>query len=983
MSPALSLSFCRACYAKLVLLWLSRGPPARWLKARTRPPPRILPKVKSQRLTYAPTRSRRLNEVCGLAVLAAAALVLLALLTYNSADPSLNTVGGGTGNPLHPAHNWTGLAGAYVADLALQSLGVAVLIVPLVLGRVGITWARSRAVGAATVKTAGLLLWLTFAPAGVALLPVHGLWRGALPLTGVEGRLLADFLVHLLNAPGAAILSGIMIALSLYLATSFSFGGAPEWFNGHFATAGSAHVHLPFWRRRKDGSQAAAATQAIVSDDNRSDRASTLTPLAHAEKNSLLSSVLRLFGRKRVGTETSNNPAGPQLIPEQVSLWDAMPRTDVDAPALEGHAAAIAAVAPFAAQLAAAAAPLRSGSSEDTNIAGPSPNSHAPAHPPEDDWLNAPERQALTPFLNRPPDPSQGIAPAPAGPQLVPRTGPTPAAPLPNAGTVPQPRTPPFPSSNTASPTSPRPTAPIPSPSPVADIRDQNIAFGNRADAHQLRGFQPVKSIKGYKLPPSTLLHASEGQTVVREDALRAEAKVLVEKCAEFGVAGRVEQINPGPVVTTYEFRPDAGVKYSRVTGLADDLCLAMAAESVLIERMPGKSTVGIQVPNAERETIWLRDVVESEHFAAPKFKLPIALGKDIDGRIVTADLASMPHVLIAGSTGSGKSVAINAMIMSVLFRSTPEQVRMILVDPKRVELGMYEGIPHLFTPIITEAKLAANALKNAVREMERRLKLLAANHVRNIDQFNKLFEHGSEYLFEDNNQEPLPYIIIVIDELADLMMLDRANVEESITRLAQMARAVGIHLVLATQRPSVDVITGLLKANVPTRMSFRLATKIDSRTIIDTNGAESLLGRGDMLFLPPGTSRLQRVHAPFVTEKEIAAVTAFWKAQGEAEYVEGFLEGPKDDKADDKAGAGNDAEENDPMFDDAVRLVFEFGKASTSLLQRRLRIGYGRAAHLIDLMERDGLVGPADGSKPRELLKPASFLNEIDAALR
>ncbi len=255
-----------------------------------------------------------------------------------------------------------------------------------------------------------------------------------------------------------------------------------------------------------------------------------------------------------------------------------------------------------------------------------------------------------------------------------------------------------------------------------------------------------------------------------------------------------------------------------------------------------------------------------------------------------------MPHVLIAGSTGSGKSVAINAMIMSVLFKSTPEQVRMILVDPKRVELGMYEGIPHLFTPIITEAKLAANALRNAVREMERRLKLLAANHVRNIDQFNKLFDHGSEYLFEDVNQEPLPYIIIIIDELADLMMLDRANVEESITRLAQMARAVGIHLVLATQRPSVDVITGLIKANVPTRMSFRLATKVDSRTIIDSNGAESLLGRGDMLYLPPGTSRVQRVHAPFVTEKEISAVTEFWKAQGEAEYVEGFLEGPKDE---------------------------------------------------------------------------------------
>jgi S-DNA-T family DNA segregation ATPase FtsK/SpoIIIE len=290
----------------------------------------------------------------------------------------------------------------------------------------------------------------------------------------------------------------------------------------------------------------------------------------------------------------------------------------------------------------------------------------------------------------------------------------------------------------------------------------------------------------------------------------------------------------------------------------------------------------------------------------------------------------------------------------------------------------MYEGVPHLFTPIITEPKLAANALRNAVREMERRLKLLASRSVRNIDQYNKLFDSAMPSLFDSGeDEEPLPCIVIIIDELADLMMLDRANVEESITRLAQMARAVGIHLILATQRPSVDVITGLIKANVPTRISFRLATKVDSRTILDTNGAESLLGRGDMLFLPPGTSRLMRLHAPYVSEKETAAVVGFWKAQGQAEYVEGFLESPKDERAS-VDGSNSDPDENDPLFDDAVRLVFEFGKASTSLLQRRLRIGYGRAAHLIDLMERDGLVGQADGSRPRELLKAPGWLHEV-----
>ncbi len=513
-----------------------------------------------------------------------------------------------------------------------------------------------------------------------------------------------------------------------------------------------------------------------------------------------------------------------------------------------------------------------------------------------------------------------------------------------------------------------------------------HVQIGTRADAAIKPVTLTAKSVEGFRLPPSTLLHRSDEKQVIREDVLREEARVLVEKYAEFDVHGQVVQINPGPVVTTFEFRPDAGVKYSRVVGLQDDLCLAMRAESILIERMAGKSTVGLQVPNAERETIWLRDMIEDESFIHSKSKLTLAMGKDINGRIVHADLATMPHVLIAGSTGSGKSVAINAMIMSVLFKATPEQVRLILVDPKRVELGMYEGVPHLFTPIITEPKLAANALRNAVREMERRLKLLASRSVRNLEQYNKLFE-STPNLFDETggleDEKPLPQIVIIIDELADLMMLDRANVEESITRLAQMARAVGIHLVLATQRPSVDVITGLIKANVPTRISFRLATKVDSRTILDSNGAESLLGRGDMLFLPPGTARVQRVHAPFVTEKEISAVVEFWKAQGAADYVQGFLEAPRDDKAKDGVDGGEDGEANDELFEDAIRLVLEFGKASTSLLQRRMRIGYGRAAHLIDLMERDGIVGPADGSRPREILKPAGWLQEVEQSMR
>jgi len=493
----------------------------------------------------------------------------------------------------------------------------------------------------------------------------------------------------------------------------------------------------------------------------------------------------------------------------------------------------------------------------------------------------------------------------------------------------------------------------------------------------------------GYKLPPSSLLQRPDEQQAVDADELKLLAQVLTEKYAEFDVHGAVTQINPGPVVTTFEFKPEAGIKYSRITNLTDDLCLALKAESILIERMAGKSTVGIQVPNREREIIWLRENIESQEFLGSKSKLTLALGKDINGRIVVAELTGMPHLLIAGSTGTGKSVAINAMIMSILYKATPDQVRLILVDPKRLELGNYEGVPHLYTPIITEPKLAANALRNAVREMERRLKLLAAKGVRNIDQYNRLFDRGeTPSLFEeDSNDKPIPYIVIIIDELADLMMLDSSNVEESITRLAQMARAVGIHLVLATQRPSVDVITGLIKANFPARISFRVATKVDSRTILDANGAEALLGKGDMLYLPSGSARVHRLHAPFVTEKEIAAVVEFWKTQAVAEYEEKFLEAPKEERegvaiSDGDAGGEGEAED-DPLYQDAVKLVVEFGKASTSLLQRRLRIGYGRAAHLIDLMEQDGIVGAADGPKPREVLRRPDWISEIEESMR
>ncbi|GAC1638725.1 MAG: DNA translocase FtsK [Candidatus Acidiferrum sp.] len=501
-----------------------------------------------------------------------------------------------------------------------------------------------------------------------------------------------------------------------------------------------------------------------------------------------------------------------------------------------------------------------------------------------------------------------------------------------------------------------------------------------------------AKENPNYKLPSISLLREGERSQKLDEEELKQRARAIEEKCLEFDVQGRVTQINPGPVVTTFEFKPEAGIKYSRIIGLTEDLCLALQAESILIERIPGKSTIGIEVPNINRQTIALREIVEAQEFVGSPSKLTLAMGRDLHGRIRVTDLASMPHLLIAGSTGTGKSVFINSLMMSILYKATPDDVKMVLVDPKRLELNLYEGIPHLIAPVVTDPKVASNVLRNATKEMENRLKLLAQKGVRNIDQYNRTFQKQQSLSLFDNvdqtEHKPLPYLVIIIDELADLMMVDTNNVEESITRLAQMARAVGIHLILATQRPSVDVITGLIKANFPARISFRVASKVDSRTILDSNGSESLLGKGDMLYLPAGSSRLHRIHGPLVTEDEITDVCNFWRQQAQAKYNAELLEAPKDENGKVEEGfagpQGSGGEEaDDELYQDAVRICCEMGRASTSTLQRRLRIGYGRAAHLIDLMEKDGIVGPPDGTRPREVLKGKGWMKEFDESMQ
>ena len=485
-----------------------------------------------------------------------------------------------------------------------------------------------------------------------------------------------------------------------------------------------------------------------------------------------------------------------------------------------------------------------------------------------------------------------------------------------------------------------------------------------------------------YAQPPLALLDAPRGERKVDERELMDGAKQLEEKCREFAVEGNVVQIHPGPVVTTYELKPDAGVKYSKITGLADDLCLAMQAESVLIDRIPGKSTVGIQIPNPNREQISLRELLESEAYRRSTSRLTLALGKTIHGEPFVSDLATMPHLLIAGSTGTGKSVSVNAMLSSILFRASPDEVRLIMIDPKRLELGMYEEIPHLLTPVVVDPKLAANALRWAVREMEERYKTLAAVGVRNIEQYNRnvktALAESQGPLLDKNGLEvkALPFIVVLIDELADLMMVASNEVEESICRLAQMARAVGIHLILATQRPSVDVITGLIKANLPARISFRVSSKIDSRTILDGNGAEQLLGRGDMLYLPPASSRFVRLHGPYISEQESARLASFLRKQGKPTYDETIT-------AEDKQAAGDLDFEKDDLYDEAARIVVGSGQASISYLQRRLRIGFSRAARLVDMMEAEGLVSPGAGGKAREVLVKKDYFEEVDAQLR
>ena len=489
------------------------------------------------------------------------------------------------------------------------------------------------------------------------------------------------------------------------------------------------------------------------------------------------------------------------------------------------------------------------------------------------------------------------------------------------------------------------------------------------------------------ELPPLNLLQLENEKPTIDEDELVRLGEAIRARCHEFGVEGTIEGIGPGPVITVFEFQPAPGVKVSQIVNLQDDLALALKAESVRIDRIAGRSTLGVEVPNPRRGMIRLGAMLANDAFRRSPSLLSLAVGMTIHGEPYYADLATMPHLLVAGATGSGKSIGLQSLITSILYKATRDQVQFIFIDPKRIELGVYADIPHLKTEVVVEPKKAANALRWAVAEMERRYKLLAEVHVRSIDFYNRAIKDpevrkrleltDTDGPVRESDLKPLPYYVIIIDELADLMMVAAAEVETSIARLAQMARAVGIHLIVATQRPSVDILTGTIKANFPCRLSFATASRHDSRTILDGVGAEKLLGKGDMLFLPPGSSRPIRLHGPYISEQETAALVRWLKKQGKPVLDPAVLAGPEEGGNDGGAGPIDD-----DLFDQAARLVVQERQASASFLQRRMRVGFSRAARLIDMMEREGLLGPAQGSKPRDVLVPPNYFTEVDETL-
>jgi S-DNA-T family DNA segregation ATPase FtsK/SpoIIIE len=852
------------------------------------------------------------NEVLAVVLVVAAILILLSIFTYDPKDPSFNSTG-----PQHDPRNLIGIVGAFISDVFLQWFGLASLLVPVLLVLVALRAFSTTNPGFPARKALGAGLLLIAFSGFMALFPEIKI--GLLTRSyngGAIGHIIEAGLAGLMSTVGAAIVLAGASVLTLMLTMEISLRRAVAWVRSvreAHAETGQSKPRvfgrlIAWWNARTEQRRLLAAQRETekAQEERRKEeeRAAREIERQIQEERQREERKRRMEEARRLKEEQQPSASGPVVAAVSVS---APPEIAIAGRSIGGGTAA------------------RLASTESVEAVPALPSTRLRM------------RSLVQEHAVRVEQIRAGLSPLATEITM----DPTVAEMISTASIVRTPET----------------------------EKAETDAKGSK---QQTRRKAAIETLAGYvyKLPTIDLIEPPIGHFEQAEEELRERATILAEKCKEFGVTGHIHRINPGPVVTTFEFKPDPGIKYSRVVGLADDLCLALKAESIRIDRIPGKSTVGIEAPNAQREKIFLRDVIESAKFQQSASKLTIALGKTINGEEYIADLAKMPHLLIAGATGAGKSVTLNAIICSILYKASPEEVKFIMVDPKRVELGLYEGIPHLLTPIVTDPKRASNALKWAVNEMEERYRKLASLGVRNIEQYNRqVYEMTSPSLFDDPAEEhkPLPYILIAIDELADLMMIARSEVETSIARLAQMARAVGIHLVLATQRPSVDIITGVIKANIPCRMAFRVSSKVDSRTIIDGNGAEALLGQGDMLCLPPASSRLVRVHGSYASEAEIKRIIDFIKQQAEPDYNEEVtLSEQETAEADGYTG------EEDELFDQALAIVTDMGRASTSVLQRRLSIGYGRAAKILDSMERQGFIGPAEGSKPRKVLQTA-----------
>jgi S-DNA-T family DNA segregation ATPase FtsK/SpoIIIE len=862
------------------------------------------------------------NEIIGLILIGIGIVILLALISYDSSDPSWNSVGGNT-----RARNWVGPMGAKVSDALYQAFGIAALIVPLMLFIIGRWQWDDDESEVSKPKILGLLLMIVAFTGWVTLFgpdkPGSFYWGGFVGQWLMYGHMIG--LARLLGSLGAFVGLVILFTIGLLLGTDYTLIGL-----------------IDNWSRsRPDGAVAGFANRLRIRKQERNPQTVDAVQPGH---------VYAKFNQRKRANRQGPTPGGMK-----VTVRPGVPAGRTTTGVQSGQPAK------SERELNNVADPLEeaaviTAAEETAQIAESAQTGHNSRQAPARIPPSSAKGRRLSLNGNEDGDeqePDQIIEPSDSGEESFELDDPS------SSRTVDEMMA----------------TASVKRVDPLEASAEKGDKSGKSKLSRLVKNISRVMA--NYKLPSTEMLTPPAPRSEMAETELMERARQLAEKCSEFNVSGQVKQISPGPVVTTFEFKPDPGVKYSRITSLVDDLCLALKAESVRIDRIPGKSTVGIEVPNSHREMIRLREVLESKRFHESKSKLTLALGKTIDGANYVADLAKMPHLLIAGATGAGKSVALNTILTSMLYKATPDEVKMILIDPKRLELGLYADIPHLLSPIVTDPKRASYALKWAVAEMENRYKRLASFGVRNIEQFNAEVDDSSKRSSEPNAEEenkPLPYIVVIIDELADLMMVSARDVEESITRLAQMARAVGIHLVLATQRPSVDVITGLIKANFPSRISFRVSSKVDSRTIIDTNGAEQLLGQGDMLFLPPGTSRLVRVHGAYIDEKEVKRIADFVRLQGAPAYDEQIGLSEKELQGDEFSEM-----KKDEKYDEAVRIVIEMGRASTSVLQRRLRIGYGRAASIIDMMERDGIVGPEDGSKPRQVLVKADFLERLD----